>query len=95
MEINEKVDEPTMRPLSYYVKALELCRAMEEAGLASLTMPERNIFLSSKIPERDLTMVVEAVGVYVRVHRLMGRMVLGLKAISVCAVISILLQLNA
>jgi hypothetical protein len=81
-----------MRSLTYYVKAIELCQAMEKAGLASLKMPEHNIFLSSKIPPQELDLAQEAVDVYVRLHRLMARCTRGLQWVSVSAIAWMLYQ---
>lgn len=81
-----------MRSLNYYVKAIELCRAMEEAGLASLNMPEHNIFLSNKIPAQNLSVAKEAVGVYVRLHHLASRLTLGLKVVSAFALATLIYQ---
>lgn len=81
-----------MRSINYYFKAIELCRAMEEAGLASLNMPEHNIFLSNKIPEHDFLRVKEAVGVYVRIYRLGERLTTALKIVSASAAVALVCQ---
>ncbi len=78
-----------MHSLNYYIKAIEFCESMEAAGVASIRMPEWNIFLSDKLAPAEKALAMEAIGVYVRVHKLMHRATRLIQAVSVVALATI------
>jgi hypothetical protein len=78
-----------MHSLNYYIKAIEFCESMEATGLASIRMPEWNIFLSDKLAPAEKILAMEAIGVYVRVHKLMHRATLAIKGISLGLLVGI------
>lgn len=75
-----------MKALNYYVKALQFCDALEKFGMASIMMPEKNIFISNKLTGADRDLAIEAIGVYVRIHKVMNRIKIGLQIVSLCAI---------